>query len=324
MKIVAILGGLGSQMTKYAFYLYIKKHTKDMCYIDTSFFSLNSSWNGYELHDVFNICEPDVSDLVERSSDHWYPGDTLSFMAKKTGKKCLYINRGVPCSWPALICSSKYLLKIYRKIALYVQNKIIEKNNSFLEKTGGGDLYWMDSIYSAEDSNLFFDEFDHRSDRYFCNMQDELKNIFKFPSLDEKNQAIANTMMRQSSVALHVRRSDHMYDNKELYKREYFKNAVSLIKKRGGERLYFYLFSDDISWCMNNLNQIGLNEHDDIIPVDWNKGRESYKDMQLMTFCQHNIIPISSFSWWGAYLSRRKDKITVAPLGHGMNMQYHF
>ena len=74
---------------------------------------------------------------------------------------------------------------------------------------------------------------------------------------------------------------------------------------------------------MNNLHKFGLNGQDKIIPINWNKGKESYKDMQLMTFCQHNIIPISSFSWWGAYLSNRCDKITVAPIGHGMNMQYH-
>ena len=64
MKVVAILGGLGSQMVKYAFYLDVKKKCKDeKCYIDTTAFHSLKMWNGYELERIFGIKDQDFYDM---------------------------------------------------------------------------------------------------------------------------------------------------------------------------------------------------------------------------------------------------------------------
>ena len=71
---------------------------------------------------------------------------------------------------------------------------------------------------------------------------------------------------------------------------------------------FFYIFSDDPTWVKQNL-RLGV-EH---TYIDHNHGDDSYNDMRLMSICKHHIIANSSFSWWGAWLNSRDDKIVIAP-----------
>lgn len=73
----------------------------------------------------------------------------------------------------------------------------------------------------------------------------------------------------------------------------------------------YVIFSDDIQWCKENIREMVGNR--EVVFVDWNKGEQSFRDIQLMTLCKHNIIVNSSFSWWGAWLNQNEDKVVVAP-----------
>lgn len=47
--------------------------------------------------------------------------------------------------------------------------------------------------------------------------------------------------------------------------------------------------------------------------IDTNYGEYAFYDMYLMSLCKFNIIVNSSFSWWGAWLNSRNNKIVYAP-----------
>jgi hypothetical protein len=64
------------------------------------------------------------------------------------------------------------------------------------------------------------------------------------------------------------------------------------------------IFSDDIDWCKNNL------QFKNMVFIE---NQNTFEDIWLMSLCKHNIIANSSFSWWGAWLNKKSDKIVIAP-----------
>lgn len=115
-----------------------------------------------------------------------------------------------------------------------------------------------------------------------------------------------------TAVSLHVRRGDYVSDARThaahgLCSIDYYRAAVRYIIDRV-EAPEFFVFSDDIAWARGNLDISHPCHY-----LDHNRGAESYNDMRLMSLCHHHIIANSSFSWWGAWLNPRDDKIVVAP-----------
>lgn len=317
MKVVSMLGGLGSQMFKYAFYLQLK--SSDDCYIDTTPYRLQEMWNGYELERIFGIQEKDISEQITDEEIDRYKSQNINYkrvaeitMEKmKTRKPVVSIFRGY---WYPQTKNHGLLLVslIYNKL-----KRFVNRNNS--EK----DTYPI--LYKARCFSIFYDEFNHTSDIYFGGgkNKERIKSAFTFPKFsDKKNIQSAKEMEEQESVAIHVRRSDHMYDNYRLFEEKYFKKAVAHIKDNV-ESPVFYVFSDEPDWCRENLDVLGLVDCE-VKFVDWNVGAQSFRDMQLMTYCRHNILAISSFSWWGYYLSNRKEKIVCAPKNYWLEVPIHF
>lgn len=119
-----------------------------------------------------------------------------------------------------------------------------------------------------------------------------------FPDYDEKNERIACKMNSCDSVAIHIRRGDFIsagiVDDMDFYKESLVKlqNIPDYPNKK------FFIFSDDIPWCKNHLEDIGLSMFPDadITFIDHNKGINSFRDMQLMTEAKIHIGGSSGFA----------------------------
>lgn len=103
-------------------------------------------------------------------------------------------------------------------------------------------------------------------------------------------------------TSIHVRRGDYLI-HKDCYTildmKNYYEKAISACPSKK-----YLVFSDDIGWCRGLF--AGNN-------FDFSEERHPVKDLGNMLSCGNHIIANSSFSWWGAWLSKSANKKVIAP-----------
>lgn len=123
-------------------------------------------------------------------------------------------------------------------------------------------------------------------------------------------RAIADRMPERRAVAIHVRCLRHVVAGASDPPRleidpGYYERAVAFIAERI-EHPAFFVFSDDPAWAREHVACPQPCEY-------LGAGRADYEDLWLMSRCRGFIIGNSTFSWWGAWLSRAADAVVVAP-----------
>ena len=128
--------------------------------------------------------------------------------------------------------------------------------------------------------------------------------------LGERNLILLQQIENSNSVFVHIRRGDYLSPKyKDRFDGcctiDYYNEAIKYVNEHI-ENTQFYVFSNDIDWCKNNLPLSSA------MFIDWNTGEFSALDMYLMSKCKACIIANSTFSYWGAMLGRQKE-IVVYP-----------
>lgn len=168
------------------------------------------------------------------------------------------------------------------------------------------EIFQMDDVYLYGFWNC---------EKYYEDEETLLQKKLQFPqSSNPKNADCIKQMQQENAVSLHIRRTDYLTaaEGKRytgICTDAYYEAAVAYIRKRV-QKPVFYIFSDDPAFCREHYK--GENMH----VVDWNTGDESLFDMQLMSYCKHNICANSTFSLWGARLNPNPDKMMIRPLHH--------
>jgi hypothetical protein len=139
----------------------------------------------------------------------------------------------------------------------------------------------------------------------------ELRSSLRFKELASgKNLEVLNKIRAsQNPVSLHIRRGDYTLaaEGNIALPIDYYHRAINCLRQHLSSPT-FLVFSDDISYARQNL-PADLNA----VFVDHNDDFSSHEDLRLMSSCRHHIIANSTFSWWGAWLNPREDKIVYAP-----------
>ena len=144
-----------------------------------------------------------------------------------------------------------------------------------------------------------------QSYKYFDKYKNDILKLFEIDELSknyiEKKYPIL--FENKETVSIHIR---NKWSKKYQYCEDYFKDAISIIKKNKSEPIYYLIFSDD----PENLQKTFLKEIKNKI---WIKDNPDYIDLWMMSLCKNNILSHSTLSWWGAYLNKNKEKFVFYP-----------
>lgn len=149
-----------------------------------------------------------------------------------------------------------------------------------------------------------------QSEKYF---QEHEKEIIETLKPIDRMEELAQKEFSDdcSTVAVHIRRGDYLQfsdTHPPLSETDYYEVALSGIDDVDEKE--FYICSDDMYWCRNNLEFIPNKK---FAPEDL----QDWEELYLMSYADQVIICNSSFSWWsakfGEELGSMKGEDVIAP-----------
>ncbi|WGE30133.1 alpha-1,2-fucosyltransferase [Edwardsiella tarda] len=190
-------------------------------------------------------------------------------------------------------------------------NKTIICNSKIVKIFGvKNELFWT-SIYNTDKLKKELSLIGYwQNEKYFTTHRDELIEFF-IPK--EKNSIYKDNILnyKYKSVSIHFRRGDYItnkkaYDFHGVCSLDYYIKAVNEIKALYGEKVRFFIFSNDFNWVKSVINKLDISDYVFVM------GTTPELDIYLMSLCDSHIIANSSFSWWGAWLSKKNGAV-IAP-----------
>lgn len=209
---------------------------------------------------------------------------------------------GIDCSFAEV--------KEIRKLGYRKENHWTEflKRTPFRKKT----IYCNES-YGYDEQVLKLDGYYvagyWQSEKYFVDIREKILAAYQFPELSDGQREWADRIRETCSVSVHIRRGDYLQYPylQNICTLDYYERAMQYFRGKYPGKAVFYIFSNDPFWVREHFFD------EDCCFVEGNTGMESFRDMQLMSLCSHNIIANSSFSWWGAWLNRNPERTVIAP-----------
>lgn len=289
MIIVKLSGGLGNQMFQYALICALQKWFPGTTVkADVSTYKLYDAHNGFELNRIFSLDKRAGLKVASMREQYAVRGEIPLFMGGSVGRKV-----EIPVAW--------FNARSREVFTRFGRRHVIREEDGSPEEVLGRlqgldpklhwyiDGYWQNEIYFREVINL-------------------LRERFVFPTLDDnRNGDTAKLLRRGNSVGIHVRRGDYVHSEFDVLSMDYYRRAVEYVRARV-EEPEFFVFSDDETYAREAFAWL-----ESVHIVSPNRGAESYRDLQLMSLCRHNIIANSSFSTWAGYLNPHEDKLVVYP-----------
>lgn len=271
MIVTKLMGGMGNQMFQYAFAKYLATKHNVPLKIDTRF-------------------------LVDRT-----PREE-SFVFRNYDLDIFNLNTEVATQAEIANLTHRTSIELGNKLL----NKIIGRKHTHVHEPH---FNFSETCFLATaDSYL---EGYWQSEKYFKPIEALLRsNDFSFKNpMSARAIALGNTIRSSNSICVNVRRGDFVTNDFHGAIGLDFYSKAELIVCPGLTDPHYYVFSDEMDWCKENITFAG-----DVTYVGHEYAGSKFQDyIRLMAMCKHFIIPNSSFAWWAVWLNDSKNKMVVAP-----------
>ena len=188
---------------------------------------------------------------------------------------------------------TKYLYNIYRNI-------------NFVDKLSGYRIiespWQFVDLYVEWSQPIQFRGY-YQSAKNFLGYDEKIKELFQpTDEFSNKVNSLYPEINNEGTVSLHIRRGDYTTISNILPVID--KTYIDESLKQNGSYTTLFIFSDDTEWVKQNISY----ENQIIVT-----GLEDYEELWIMSLCKNNIMSNSSFSWWGSFLNKNKNKKVFAP-----------
>lgn len=161
---------------------------------------------------------------------------------------------------------------------------------------------------------------------YFAPIADLVRQRFTFPEgIEDQSETVRAYAERireaENSCSIHLRFGDYL-EKESVYggicTDAYYDAGVRRVLA-AHPNTAFFVFSNDAqrakAWIREEKARLASSGTGSpcFVPVTGNDEDHGYRDLYLMTMTSDHVIANSSFSWWGAYLGKKKDSILIAP-----------
>jgi len=212
--------------------------------------------------------------------------------------------------------------KILKKIDIFKKKK-----NFYTENKGNDKLtHYNSEIFTKNFTNIIYLEGYFESEKYFIDIKGDIINEFNFKDAEKyKKSPFYNQLNQANSVAICIRQNRFLegrskknnainLTNSVNFSKEqiaYINKSIIFFKNKINNPI-FYLWSNDFKEVDNSLFIEKINKVIHSENFDKNIDKRGL-DLFLLTQSKNHIVIPSSFNWWGAWLSQKKDKTILRP-----------
>ena len=158
-----------------------------------------------------------------------------------------------------------------------------------------------------------------QSYKYFEDSYEKIYSLLKIDEQKHKLQEKINEPLNEF-ISIHFRIGDYMniQDFHPLLDYLYYEKSIKYILSKlnsNKEKFICFFEKKDIENIYPLIHKLKINfSHCDFkIIHEMHNELKDYEEMIAMSMCKHNIIANSTFSWWGAYLNTKNNKIVCFP-----------